>query len=649
MTFAEQNYAFLLFILPLLALMKIFADSRADKALRAFASSDRLRQSLMGGVSLVRSGLHFGLQMIGLGFFIVALTRPQAGVQQRDIQQSGRNILIAIDTSKSMLATDLSPNRLTRAKLAAQDLLEKLPGDRVGLIAFAGRSFLQAPLTTDHDAVTESVQALDHTSIPRGGSSLAAAIDLALETVSKMSGKQHGMIIFSDGQVTDTVTLEAAKRAADKKLLILTVGLGTEDGEVIPDPDPQNQGDYVRDENGNVVRSRLDSAMLRDIAKVTGGEYVELANQALTQDLVNRLMINLDRQKEDSRQETKPIERYQWPLFAGILFLMLSLFVRPSSRKPMKTAPLPVDPQATVHSSPSLPQVAALALLMSFTFTNTLPAAQDKALEQAKADYDAGRYKEARDAYAKLLNDKEQQAPREELAYGLGAASLQLKDYEKSASAFSQALQAEDAGLQLRAQRSLGTTLYNQGGETLAKKPDTTIKAWTDSLSHFESALKLNPGDKELRENRDFVKERLEELKKKQEEKKQQQQGKDKKKQKQKGQGKGEGEPEESEDGEGEPEQPQDQESQEDGEKKEHDAMQKEQGALPEGELKAGESGKPEDKPGKPEGEGQEDPRNDKTGFTQQEARSQLRNYADDQKSVQYLMRREKPQGGKDY
>ncbi len=240
MTFAASSYAWFLFLLPVVALLKIWADARGQRAVRAFASSERLRQNLLGGASPVWSGLHFGAQLLALGFFILALTRPQWGVESKDIEQSGRNIFIAIDTSKSMLADDMAPNRLTRAKLAALDLLAKLPTDRVGVIAFAGRSFLQAPLTTDHDAVAESINSLDQTSIPRGGSSLAAAITLALDTAAKTKGQQYGMVIFSDGQGTDSGTLAAAKEAAQKHLLILPVGVGTVEGSLIPDPAPDH-------------------------------------------------------------------------------------------------------------------------------------------------------------------------------------------------------------------------------------------------------------------------------------------------------------------------------------------------------------------------------------------------------------------------
>ncbi|MFZ4596896.1 MAG: VWA domain-containing protein, partial [Verrucomicrobiaceae bacterium] len=208
MNFASSNWAYALFALPLLALFKIWADTRAVRTIAAFASSERLRNVLLGGANPVWSAVHFGLQLLGLGFLIIALTRPQFGEDERRIEQTGRNIFIAVDTSKSMLAGDVSPNRLARAKLAALDLLEKLPGDRVGLIAFAGRAFLQAPLTTDHEALAESIHTLDHTTIPRGGSSLAAAIRLALDALEKMPGKNHGMVIFSDGQETDSAMME---------------------------------------------------------------------------------------------------------------------------------------------------------------------------------------------------------------------------------------------------------------------------------------------------------------------------------------------------------------------------------------------------------------------------------------------------------
>lgn len=638
MNFAASSYAYLLFALPVIALLKIWADLRAQKALEAFAASERLRSPLLGGASVFWSSLHFGLQLLALALFIIALTRPQLGYQERVEEQTGRNIIIAIDTSKSMLADDVKPNRLARAKLAAQDILEKLPGDRVGLIAFAGRAFLQAPLTTDHDAVIESIQSLDHTTIPRGGSSLGAAIDLALSTIKTVPGKEHGMIIFSDGGETDAAAIKAAQQAVDNHLLILPVGMGTNEGTQIPNPEPQNQNDFVRDENGRIVISRLESATLEEVARITGGEYVELASQALTQNTVNRILSNLDRQKSEVRKDSRPIERYQWPLFAGIVCLMASLFMRPSSRKRVKiSAPLPVDPLATVHHHA---RPGAAAILMFLMFFSVLPPMKAEVNDEVKKQQEKW-LKEYQREYGK---DQIPASPSD-LVYGVGAASLGKKDYETAVKAFSEALKSDDVEVQKRARRALGTALYNKGDEIHEKQPEQTIKSWTDARDHFDSALKLSGNDKELQENRDFIQKRLDELK---EQQKQKQEQKDK--QKQKGKGKGEGNPEDGEGEENKEQKEQEQKPREGDKSKETDAMQKDEGALPEGELKAGEAGKEsqQEKEGK-QAVAEDEKRNDKTGFSPQEARSQLRNYADDQKSVQFLMRREKPVGGKDY
>ncbi len=658
MTFAATSYAYFLFLLPVVALLKIWADARGRAAVRAFAESDRLRPSLLGGASSVWSGIHFGMQMLGLFFLIIALTRPQYGIEQQDIEQTGRSIFIAIDTSKSMLADDMSPNRLTRAKLAALDLLEKLPGDRVGLIAFAGRAFLQAPLTTDHDAVRESIQSLDHTTIPRGGSSLGQAIELAVQTIEKNANQQHGMVIFSDGQETDSATLEAAKKAAEKHLLILPVGVGTVDGSLIPDPEPDKKGDYIRDESGTVVRARLEWELLKKVADITGGQYTELATQALTKTLVDNLTAQLDRKKAESRQQTRPIERYQWPLFLAILLLTLSMMIRPSSRKLIRrVAALPVEPQTAVHQPPPLPISALIVALLILTSMGASAASIDD-VKKAQDEYKDGRYETSKNDYSRLLNEKKLPADPGELAYGLGASTHKLKDYQHSIQAFSQALQSHDQNIKRQAFRGLATSLYEQGEVLMAKKPEDTIKSWTESRDDFDAALPYHdPASAEymeIKENRDFVQKRLDELKKEQEQQKQKGKGKkDKNKDKKKGDEKGDGESNEkddpSEDGQGE----NDKENQ-----KEHDAMQKkEQQQQPgEGQIQSDQSaGKPQE----PKDQGQQQPgdakeaaeqeRNKKTGFSPLEARAQLRNYADDQKSVQYLMKRERPMGGKDY
>ncbi|MEZ0276760.1 MAG: VWA domain-containing protein [Roseimicrobium sp.] len=656
--FASPNYAYLLFLLPVVALFKIWADVQSKKGLEGFASSPRLRSSLLEGASVIWANVHFALLVLGVGFFIIALTRPQFGRDEKDIEQSGRNILIAMDTSKSMLAEDLAPSRMERARLAAQDLLAKLTNDRVGVIAFAGRAFLQAPLTTDKEALVETIQTLDHTTIPRGGSSLASAITLAVETAQKARGTRHGLVIFTDGQETDEAALDAARKAAEMNIVILPVGVGTADGTLIPDPDPLNEGGYIRDENGNIVKSRLESGLLREIARITGGEYVELSSQPLTQTIVDRVMANLDRHDDKARHLSKPIERYQWPLFAGIFCIMLSQLLRPANRRPVRTAALPVDPRATVHQPPQMPRPAVVALLGSLLFLLPQPvqAVVAPEVKAAREQYKAEQYKEAKEAYTRMLQSKKPPAPVEELYYGLGAAELQLKEYDTSAKAFSDALKSHSPTVQKPALRGLATALYNQGDVLIKSDLEATIKAWTDSRDHFDTALKLQRDEKsdeykELSENRALVQKRLDEVKIMLAEQKAKQKGEQekRKKQKQQGEGQGEGEPDEEQEGEGQKPQPnQDGGGDQEKKQKRTDALQEGQQEILEGELRAGDAGK-ESKPGEGEANDADNMRDDRTGYTPLEARSMLRMYSDEQKSTQYLMRRERAPGGKDY
>lgn len=652
-SFASPSYAYLLFLLPVLALLKIFADAHAQESVKLFVSSERLRSSLLGRASIWWQSLHYGLQILGLAFLILALTQPRWGTEESDIPQSGRDVFIAIDCSKSMLSDDMTPNRLTRAKLAAQDLLDKLAGDRVGLIAFAGRAFLQAPLTTDHDAVRESIQALDYKTIPRGGTSIASAIELVLKTVEKMPSQHHGLILFSDGQETDERTVKAAKEAAEKHLLVLPVGMGTHENSLIPDPDPEHRGDYLRDERGSVVKTHLESALLQEVAVITGARYLELASEPLTQGVVDDLMSQLDRQNRDSRHESRPIERYQWPLCLGIVCFIVSLLMRPFSRKTSKAPALPVEPQATVHPPVASPVVTAAVLgAMVLLGSGPLRGASYDVVEQAQKDYKDGRADLAREAYRQLLRDKESRFDHSDLAYGLGAAERRLKDYDGAVRAFSEALEHPDSpAKQERAMRGLASSLYDLGDEKLATNPDFTIKAWSDSLDHFDSVLKhldRNSAEyNEVKENRDFVDERLRSLKIVREKVKQQQKGKGKKKEKQPGNGKGEGEEQDEEDGD------QGQQKQKDNQgrdsEKKHDALQKDKEGIPQGEIRADEQKPGEARNETPDGKLPKELQ----PFTEEQARNLLRNYADDQKtpgSLQYLQRRsEQPAGGKDY
>src|SRR5882762_8438276 len=208
-------------------------DDRQRHELARFASASLLAQ-LTASVSVKRRRFKRALVILGVACLSVALARPLAGFRWQETNRKGLDLLFAVDTSKSMLAQDVKPDRLRRAKMAVEDLLEKLDGDRAGLIAFAGNAFLQCPLTLDYDAFRQSLEALDTTIIPRGGTDIAAAIHEAEAAFEGKGNNEHIVVLLTDGEDLEGSALQAARAAAKKGLKIFTVGVGTSHGELIP-------------------------------------------------------------------------------------------------------------------------------------------------------------------------------------------------------------------------------------------------------------------------------------------------------------------------------------------------------------------------------------------------------------------------------
>lgn len=646
--FAHPLILHLLWFLPVLVLLRVWAKSAAARTAGSMVA-ERLRSSLVASASPVLGWLVFVLKLLALAGFIVALAQPRWGEEKRVITESGKNVLFAIDTSKSMLADDVQPNRLTRAKLAAQDIIETLREQRVGLIAFAGSAYLQAPLTTDHAAVIESIQSLDTFTIPKGGSSISEAINEALDAFGKTKARSHGLIIFSDGAEDEPALDSALAKAREQHVLVISIGVGTDTGALIPDPDPNRPGDYIRDPATNTpVHTKLEEATLQKLASSTGGRYLKLGAQSLTNGVVMQTLASLDTLETGNREESKLIERFYWPLGFGIVCLMLALALRPSARLP--------------RALPAL--VMAACALLSPPMTRASVLSDSEAIREAKESYDADNFGRARDLYARLLADDPPPARAGEYAYGLGASTQRLEDYDRAIEAFSKALRTPDKDLQVRSHHSLGNTLYQQGAKALAQQPEFAVKAWIDSISHYESALKIHE-DKAVRENMEFVKKHLEQVQQQQ----QQQKDKGKKDKQDKGEKGDKGDPQ---DGEGEGDEPKDKDGkdgkdskQQDGEKKDGD--QQKGGDQKDGDQKDGKQGKGVEEDGKdgqkpiPEGQVEANAPGDKkeekeaqmmreqeaadgkedqqTGFSRNEARALLRTY-NDQMQMQFQQRR---------
>jgi Ca-activated chloride channel family protein len=294
-------------------------DARQRGALARFVAP-HLRRELTRSVSRLGRITQRGLFLAAVVCLCVALAGPLLGYHWEQISRRGNEVVFAIDTSRSMETPDVKPNRLTRAKLAVDDMARQLDGDAIGIVAFAGSAFLVCPLTLDYGAFHESLDAVDVHTIPRGGTNISSAIQEAQTALRRHPDSDKTLILLTDGEDLEGSAVTAAAAAAKQDgLKIYTIGVGTAAGDLIPVP-PGQGGGFVKDENGAFVRSHLDEDALQAIAKATGGMYAPLGAQGEGLDeILRRAFGGLEKHDLAFRQQRVYNERYQWPLAASLV------------------------------------------------------------------------------------------------------------------------------------------------------------------------------------------------------------------------------------------------------------------------------------------------------------------------------------------
>ena len=509
MSFGAPEWLWGLLLVPLLVALFVRSERLGHRRLQEFVSV-RLLPQLAGTVNRPRRITRFALQLLGFSLVLISLAQPRWGYTYQDVKRKGLDLLVAVDTSRSMLSNDVQPNRLDRVKLAVQDLLNELQGDRVGLIAFAGRAFLEAPLTIDYDAVVEAINDLDTKTIPEGGTNISSAIALATQSFGKSATGNRALIIFTDGEDLSGDAVKTAKEATDAGVRIFTVGVGTPQGSLIPVTGDDGQTDFVKDSAGQVHQSKLDEKRLREIAQATDGFYVHLESGLRTmQQLQNEGLAKMKAAEMDVRLSRQPIERYEWPLSAALIALALSILI-PERRRARERRSVPAPARtAAWHGVGGGPvrtvgaTVVLLILLSSFAF----------AAAPGIDAYQEGKFEDAYSQFQQTLKSHPQSPADDKLQFDSGAAAYKLKDYNKALESFSQALLTRDTGLESKGHYNLGNTLY-QHGET-EKSDDKKLSDWTNALDHYEQTLKFDPQNKDAKDNYDYVKRKIEELKNK--------------------------------------------------------------------------------------------------------------------------------------
>ena len=488
MRFEHSNLLWLLLLVPPVLIAFFWWALRVRQKLLAQFIQARLLSVLTVGVSPARQKIRFALVILAVTLLIVTIARPQRGFDLEEVEQRGLDIVVAVDTSKSMLATDIAPNRLERAKLAAMELLQRAGTDRLGLVAFAGDAFLECPLTIDNTAFQQSVQALNVNSIPQGGTALAAAINTAL---TAFKGKNHhkALVLFTDGEDNDEGALEAAQNAAAAGLKIFTIGIGSAEGTLVTVAGADGNMDYIRDEKGQVLKSKLNEALLQQIATAAGGFYLPLRGANTMDTLYERGLAPLPKSESSEKLVRRYHEQFHWPLTAALLLLLAEMFL-PERKREKNAAAVPAKTGATM--------VAALAIAGCF-LPNPIFAAPTAA--DALRDYGSQNYTNALQKYERLAqvytNDLR-------LVFNAGDAAYRATNFDAAQNLFQQVTLSPDLKLQQQAFYNLGNVQFQKAKQS--KDLDGLEQGFDAAAKIYERAVTLNTNDVDAVFNLNFSK-----------------------------------------------------------------------------------------------------------------------------------------------
>lgn len=315
--FEEPIYLYLLLLLPFLIIFYLFSNYRRRKSIRKFGEPNLLLQ-LMPAVSKRRPDIKFGIILTAIGLFSVLLARPQFGSKLETVKRKGVEVIIALDISNSMLAQDVQPSRLEKAKRLISRLVDELDNDKVGMIVFAGDAFTQLPITSDYISAKMFLESINPSLISKQGTAIGEAINLAARSFTPQEGVGRAIIVVTDGENHEGGAVEAAKAATEKGIQVDVLGVGMPEGAPIP---VEGTNDYRRDKEGNVIVTRLNEKMCQEIAQEGKGIYMRVDNTNAAQKVINQEISKMSKSDVESKVYTDYNEQFQ--AVAWIILLLL--------------------------------------------------------------------------------------------------------------------------------------------------------------------------------------------------------------------------------------------------------------------------------------------------------------------------------------
>lgn len=321
MTFAHADYLLLLLLVPVFPVVQAVVLKLRARRIRRFGD-ETLVAKLMPSYSKAKAWVRTSLFSLAFFFFVIALAGPQVGAVLKEHNTKGAEVMIVLDVSNSMLAQDYSPNRLERAKLAISRVVDKLRDDRLGLIVFAGNSFVQLPITADYVSAKMFLNTISTESVPVQGTAIGEAINTAIRSFSSQSDKSRAIIVITDGENHEDDPVAAARQAAEMGIRVFVIGVGSPEGKMIP-----VGGDYLRDKNGEIVVTRLDETVLNDVASAGKGLYVRAGNSEFGLNPIIQEIRKMDDEQYNSVVFEEYDQVYMYFLSVALFFLVLEMLV----------------------------------------------------------------------------------------------------------------------------------------------------------------------------------------------------------------------------------------------------------------------------------------------------------------------------------
>ncbi len=475
MKFAHLQMLFMIWLAPAMFVVVLWGVQKRRKILERFSTPKGLSVIAIT-MSSGRRWIKAGLILTAILLTAVALSGPQYGFRWQEVERKGIDIMIALDCSRSMLAKDVPPTRLDRAKREIIDLLTMLEGDRIGLVAFAGQAFLQCPLTLDYEAFHIFLNGLSPDSISVGGTDMSAAIDIALEGFEKTANTEKAIILITDGESTGGDPLAAAEKAAKDGIKLFCIGVGDTEGA----PVPSKTGGFQKGSNGTIVLTRLDEESLKKMAALTGGMYVGSVAGDMDLDVIYHQEIRGKMDVATLTTQRKQIweDRFQWPLLLALAALISEMFIPAAKRG-----------------------VLLLLLTGMIVFSGVKPLWAESFSESSQLGqgaYEKGKYD---DALKHFIDAQLEKPESPEINYNIGNVYYKKGEYDAALRQYRKVIETKEPALRQKAFYNLGNTSFRMN------RIDEAIK-------DYEAALKIEPQDKQAAQNLEFARKALEQQKK---------------------------------------------------------------------------------------------------------------------------------------